>query len=173
MWERRLRIVTSRLLSRVALCSLFSLAGCLGVTSEDHFIGSNKENLCSGVWYACKDQSAGCVLNQDQYLTGTFPGVRKFLVETPSGDWKIKIQLFLRDRLSPGTETEIDWYEPGCGDVYEYRLSRSKAPGDLFEQAGKDQIFEVQQAVVNPGDHLVTLWSDSICRYLLKVELVR
>ena len=83
------------------------------------------------------------------------------------------VPLLLRDpRLSPGTETEVTWFEPGCTDEYKYKLSKSAISGDLFEQAGRSQVFEVEQNVVEPGDHLVTVWSDAVCRYLLRVEVL-
>ena len=82
-------------------------AGCLGTTSEASFIGSREVDLCNGVWNVCKGHTAGCILDESHYIEGTFPGERKFLVETRQGDWKIKILLFLKDRLSPGTETEF------------------------------------------------------------------
>ncbi len=147
--------------------------GCLNATSEATFIGGRDVDLCEGVWNVCKGHTAGCILDEDHYIEGAFPGMRKFLVETTRGDWKIKVMLFLKDRLAPGNETEIRWYEPGCTDEYEYKLSKNKMAGDLFEQAGPSQMFEEEHAVIEPGDHLVSVWSDATCRYDLKIEINR
>jgi hypothetical protein len=76
-------------------------------------------------------------------------------------------------RLAPGKETEIHWYEPGCTDEYLYKLSENKLEGDLFEQAGRDQVFSVAHPVIEAGDHLVTIYSDATCRYLLRVDVNR
>ena len=129
--------------------------------------------ICDGVFPVCKGKFAGCAFDQDHYLQGTFPGSRKFLVETTHGDWVIKILIFLENRLSPGTETEIGWFEPGCTEEYRYQLSKNKIAGDLFEQAGRKQVFEVERAVVEAGDHLVEVYSDATCRYDLRVEILK
>jgi len=124
-----------------------------------------------GIWHVCKGKSAGCILDEYHFLKGMFPGERKFLVETSRGDWKIKILFYLVEMVSPGKETEVIWYEPGCTDEYRFQLSKYKLTGDLFEQAGRDQIFEVEQKVTESGDHLISVWSDAICSYLLKIEI--
>ena len=158
--------------SLTLLCASLG-AGCLGTTSEASFIGTREVDLCSGSYYMCFGEVAGCKLDENYYLEGSFPGERKFTIETRSGDWKIRVLLFLKDpRLSPGTETEVTWYEPGCKDEYKYKLSKEKIAGDLFEQAGRDQVFEVEQNVTMPGDHLITVWSDAVVRYLLRVEIL-
>jgi hypothetical protein len=154
-----------------AVVVALAMGGCLPTTSEEHFIGQRSEDYCEGIFQVCKGESAGCVLETYRYLSGAFPGERKFLVRTEPGDWKIRILLYLKERMSPGTETIVNWYEPGCTDEYEYRLSRSNDTKDLFEQAGRDQVFWVEQPVVEPGDHLVTVWSDAVCRYHLRVEI--
>lgn len=159
----------------VLLLPLLALlaGGCLNATSEASFIGGREEMLCDGVWPVCKGKFAGCLLDPDRHIKGSFPGTRKFLVETPAGDWSIRVLLFLEDRLSPGTETEIRWYEPGCAEEYRYQLSTHKLAGDLFEQAGRSQVFSQEQAVVDYGDHLIEVYSDATCRYDLRVELIK
>ena len=148
-WSRRLGLVTIALLLRRWLPALALVAsGCLEQTSEATFIGGADEEPCNGVYLECKGQAAGCVLDEEHYIGGSFPGEVKFLVETPQGDWKIVVRLFLAERLSPGTETEVRWNEPGCTDEYRYRLSEHKELGDLFEQAGRDQVFEVDRFMV-------------------------
>jgi len=150
---------------------MLPLPGCLQGTSEATFIGGRDEDLCNGVYHQCKGQTAGCVLDNDHYISGTFPGERKFLVETTQGDWKIVVLLFLAERLAPGTETEVRWYEPGCTDEYLFKLSKTKTAGDLFQQAGRDQVFEVEHPVIEAGDHLISVWSDAVCRYDLRIEV--
>lgn len=152
---------------------LFS--GCLPSTSEAAFIGDRSEILCQGVYQQCKGLSAGCRLDEGKYIVGQFPGGRKILVETPAGDWKVRILLFLDPTVqprSPGTDTDIWWYEPGCADVYHYQLSHDTFAGDLFEKAGEDNVFEVEQAMVEEGDHLVEISSDARSRYLLRADVI-
>jgi len=152
---------------------VLALTGCLQMTSEATFTGDRTEDLCNGVFHQCKGQTAGCILDDAHFVRGTFPGERKLLVETTEGDWNIRILLFLAERLSPGTETEVRWYEPGCTDEYKFQISKNKLAGDLFEQAGRDQVFEVESAVIESGDHLVSIWSDATCRYALRIEVVK
>jgi hypothetical protein len=147
-------------------------ADSVPATPEAAYLGDRKADPCNGVQAVCKGQTAGCTLDEKHYIEGTFPGERKLLVQTTQGDWKIRVLLFLKEQLSPGTETEISWYEPGCTDEYRWKLSDHSIQGDLFEQAGQDQIFEVEHAVVESGDHLVTVWSDAVCRYYLRIEVL-
>lgn len=164
------RLFQPALLAIIAL----SLAGCLNTSSEATFIDGRQLNPCSaGSYLVCKGNAAGCILDDRFYLSGTFPGERKFLVTTPQGDWKIQISVFLMERLSPGTETIVSWYEPGCTDEYVWRLSEDKLAGDLFERAGRDQTFEVEHPVVEAGDHLVTVWSDAVARYHLRATVLK
>jgi hypothetical protein len=154
-----------------ALAGLSVVAGCIDATSEAMFTGGRDVSLCDAVYPVCKGKFAGCTLDTAHYIQGTFPGTRKFLVETTPGDWVIKVQIFLENRLSPGTETEINWYEPGCAEEYRYQLSKDKLAGDLFEQAGKSQVFVKERAVAEPGDHLVEIYSDATCRYDVRVDI--
>ena len=78
---------------------------------------------------------------------------------------------FFENRLAPGTETEVSWYEIGCADQYNYLLSKAPGEGDLFERAGRSQIFTLEQPVQSWGDHLIEFWSDATCRYDLRVEV--
>ena len=143
-------------------------------TPESDFIGGRTSIACEGVFLQCKGLSAGCHLDDDHYVEGAFPGARKVLVKTPPGDWKIKILLFLDPETEPrlpGTDTDIYWYEPGCADVYHFQLSRARFAQDLFEKAGEDNVFEVEESVVEAGDHVVEISSDARVRYLLRAEV--
>ncbi|MFH1131912.1 MAG: hypothetical protein V1754_11295 [Pseudomonadota bacterium] len=150
-----------------------AFSGCLPGTSETAFLGGRAETNCSGTYPVCKGKFAGCRLDDQHFVTGNFPGSRKLLVETAPGDWIIRVKIFLSDQLSPGTETEVSWYEPGCADQYRYQLTKEAFADDLFEKAGRDQVFEVEQGMAQPGDHLIEVYSDSTCRYALRIEAIR
>jgi hypothetical protein len=159
-------------LARVGALFPLLLAGCLAGTSEDTFIGGRAEMMCGGQFPACKGQFGGCTLDSEHYIKGTFPSSKKILVTTPLGEYKIRLNFFLEDRLAPGTETEISWYEIGCADQYRYQLSKHIGEGDLFEQAGRTQVFSVERPVITWGDHLIEFWSDATCRYDLRIEVL-
>jgi hypothetical protein len=137
------------------------------------FIGSRSIDLCEGSYNVCKGMVAGCKIDGNYYIQGSFPGERKFLVETTPTKPKIRILIYLMsaNKLSPGTETEVNWYEPGCASQKTYKLS--KAGTDLFKAAGSDNTFVTEQAMAFSGDHLVTVWSDAVVKYLLRADVVK
>lgn len=161
----------------LVICLAPLTTGCFPATSKAAFIGDAEELRCSGVYPACQGQFAGCNLDEEHYIEGAFPGSRKFIVETPPGDWKIRVKLFLDPEVTPrfpGTELEVSWFEPGCADQYRFLLSKDNSTaGDLFERAGRDNVFETQHSVIEPGDHLVSVFSDAATRYVVKVELIK
>ena len=166
-------ILTAHSLRGLLLGSCLVLVpGCLNASPEATFVGGRNAVICDGQIPACKGKFGGCNLDSNQYTQGSFPSARKLLVTTPVGDYKIRVLFFFEDRLAPGTETEVSWYEPGCADQYRYQLSKHLTAGDLFEQAGRDQVFEVEQAVADYGDHLIEFWSDATCRYDLRVDVI-
>lgn len=171
--------MAKRVLSSAALwavtflpCAVLLGSGCLNATSEDTFIGGRSEMVCDGSFPACKGKYAGCMLDDSHYVRGNFPSGKKILVNTPVGQFKIRLLFFFEERRAPGTETEVSWYETGCSDQYRFLLSQQSGEGDLFERAGRTQVFMLEQAVESWGDHLIEFWSDSTCRYDLRVETV-
>jgi len=159
------------------VAGLLATQGCLPATSKEAFVGDAVELKCDGVWNVCLGQVAGCLLDEDHYISGTFPGSRKVLVTTPEGDWKIRVEIFLDPDVTPrfpGTETEISWFEPGCADQYRYQMSLDNtSSGDFFERAGRDNVFVVERDVEEFGDHLVTIYSDAITRYAVKTMVLK
>lgn len=170
-------VLLQRVVSVAALAALTAATtACLPTSGEAAFLGGRDEIQCDSVYPQCQGKVARCIVDGEKhYLSGSFPGSRSLLVETAPGDWKIKVLLYLDPNIQPrypGTETTVTWYEPGCADEYEYKLSKDeKRSGDLFEIAGKDNTFEIEQAVVEPGDHLIEVYSDATTRYLLRIEV--
>jgi hypothetical protein len=133
------------------------------------FVGNRSEDPCVGVINVCKGMVAGCTLDGQHYVRGSFPGTRKFVVTAAAGK-KIRILVYLESKLSPGTETELDWFEPGCTD--EKTLKLSAAGTDLFTAAGSDDTFIAEQVMKVSGDHLVKIWSDAVAKFLLRADVV-
>ena len=147
---------------RRTLPLLLALAGC---TAEDVFIGDRALDPCDGSWPVCTFR-AGCNLNEREYLEGAFPGSRRFIVET-DGEATIRVTVLFRNEISPGADTEIHWYEPGCFERYSYRSEGA----DLFREAGSSGLLEKERAVYRPGDHLIEVFSDAVAGYLLRIDL--
>lgn len=138
-----------------------------GCSSEDLFAQGRVNEPCSAVYPTCHTQyAAGCYLDADRYTEGQLPGMRRVLVSTNQVDQIIRVRLFFREMVFPGTEILVQAYEPDCGDV-----SRDlRQDIDVFEEAGDDftLIFDLEAEM--PGDHLVELYSDCSADYLLTAE---
>jgi len=145
---------------------LLVVLGALGCTAEDVFIGDRSHDPCDGSWPVCTYR-AGCNLNEREYLQGAFPGSRRFIVET-AGEATIRVTLYFRNEISPGADTEIHWYEPGCFERYSY----TSEGADLFREAGASGLLEKERTVYRPGDHLVEVFSDAVVDYLLRIDVI-
>jgi len=148
---------------RGVLLALASL-GC-SQSAREAFTEGRSQNRCVEVFPACGG-SAGCVLADDQYLEGSFPSTRRFLVET-EGPAGITVELLLTSRGSSGVDTRIFWYEPNCVDRREWASDGV----DLFREAGDDRIIARTGSVTEFGEHLIEVRSDAFADYLLGVDL--
>lgn len=154
--------------SRLGLCALALFAsaqcGCL-FSDAGGFASGRSENVCDSTVPVC-DTSAGCVLDGDHYLTGDFPGARRFIVRT-TGEADITVTLYFEGAKSPGADTDIFLFEAGCTEQFSYQ----SAGRDIFREAGPDLTFNWSTHVYQEGDHLVTVDSDALSGYLLKVDV--
>lgn len=139
-------------------------SGC--ATGEDIFTGSRLENLCNDALPVC-GQRAGCVLTDDEYIRGRFPGGQQFIVRTPNDDSRLVIRLFLTEQVFPGTELLVRAANTGC-DGFDENLQRDV---DFFELAGDSQTLERELEVTGRGDHLVEVFSDMASGFLITVDV--
>ncbi len=143
--------------------SLLLLVLLCGCGDDSTFaLGRTLDDCLENVPTAC-GVSAGCVLDDSHYLSGSFPSARRFIVTT-TGEVTIGFQLLLTDQRAPGTELQLIVHEPSCGDRYEWDSSGR----DLFQLTGSDGVLDLPIHVVHPGDHLVELSADAYCGYALK-----
>ena len=157
-----------RIGSRVAgwLVAMLLASLAMGCTAEAIFTDGRSHDECNGNWPVCTHR-AGCNLNEREFLQGEFPGSRRFIVET-LGKATIRLTLLFTNQVSPGADSEIHWYEPGCFERYSYASDGA----DLFRESGKTGILEKEQLVHQPGDHMVEIFSDAVAEYLLKVSIL-
>lgn len=156
-------------MKRLALvCSLFwGAVGC--ATGEASFVGKRLPNLCSESYYTCA-VTAGCLLDDQHYVRGTFPGARRVVVQSELEDANYRVRLYLSDMQAPGTELLLQFFEPDCSlNGTSGRVHLEDV--DLFAEAGQDRtlIFDDLQ-VGEAGEHLVEIFSDASAEYLLIVE---
>ena len=158
-------LALARALRPCALAALLCVA-CVP-DSEDLFTGGRSLLPCTGTVPVCST-NGGCVLDAASYTRGNFAqgATRRVVVRTtvPS---EIEVALFFRTESSPGTDTEISWWEVGCRDRY----SAQSGGVDIFAQAGPDRVWSRKQQVFTNGDHLIEVFSDAQAEYLLKVTV--
>ena len=150
---------------RLVALALVGVAALMGCDARDVFVGDRDRDECNGNWPVCTFR-AGCNLNDREYMEGSFPGSRRFIVET-NGEAIIRVVILNLSQISPGADTEIHWYEPGCFERYSYNSDGA----DLFREAGKTGILEREREVFLAGDHLIEVFSDAVADFLLKVEI--
>lgn len=147
----------------VALAALGS--GC-GLSASDNFTRGLTEDRCDGTYPICAT-TAGCVLGENRYLKGSFPGTREVIVPAPA-ESIVTVRLFFVEQVAHGLDTRILLSEPGCIDTYEWASEGI----DIFLEAGNDRVLEVTQEVFLDGDHLLEVSSDSVSDYVVQVEVV-
>jgi hypothetical protein len=143
---------------------LLVLSGC-ALSAEDAFTEDRSLDTCTGVLPACGG-SAGCVLDEGEYLEGRFPSTRRFLVGT-EGAADIVVSILFASRGSAGVDTRILWYEPNCVDREEW----ASGGIDIFREAGEDRVIERAGQVTQFGEHLIEVRSDAFADYLIRIHL--
>ena len=146
------------------LALLAALSGC--ETAEEIFTSGRIENRYSGSIPVC-GYIAACVLSQDQYLRGQFPGGQRLIVRTEIDQAQLVTRFLLLDERFPGTEIFVRAYSTGCGDYDEGHAEDV----DLFELAGNDGIIEYGLNVTGLGDHMVEIFSDMSAEFLFRVDV--
>jgi hypothetical protein len=139
-------------------------AGC---SAEDIFKRGRVDEPCSAVYPTCNlGFAAGCYLDSGTYTEGQFPGDRRILVTTTFLGESIRVRLYFKEMIFPGTMILAQAYEVDCGDVE--RDIREDI--DVFDEAGDDRIIIFDLPVETPGDHLIELYSDCAADYILTAE---
>ncbi len=141
------------------------VASACGTGPESNFTLGLELDTCNSTFAVCQT-TAGCILNEDEYLEGSFPGSREFIVVADE-EQIINVDIFFRTQVATGFDTEVQWSEPGCFDTFQYRSDGV----DIFFEAGNDRILSVGQQIFLNGDHLVQVFSDATAEYLLRVRV--
>ena len=147
------------------VASVALMCGC--VNDEDIFTEGRIENPCNSAIPVCHVQAA-CILGEDEFIEGTFPGGRRLIVRTEADDARIVIRFLLKEMAFPGSEMQIQVYRPDCDDFDEEHL----VDMDLFELAGDDRILEFELGAAGRGDHYVEIFSDMAADFAMTIEVV-
>ena len=155
-----------------ALFPLAAVVGALASTacgfgSEAAFVDTATLTDCLDEIPVC-NTTGGCrMVEEESYLEGRFPGQRTFIVPT-EGEATIRVKIFWRTRLGPGSDTEIVWFEPACVDDFNFESQGA----DIFRDTNDQGIFQKDQKVFRAGDHLIEVRSDAVAEYLMKTEVL-
>ncbi|MEO0604192.1 MAG: hypothetical protein AAF211_22335 [Myxococcota bacterium] len=142
------------------------LAGC--DQGWGSFVDGRLPNLCAEAYAVC-GVTAGCALDAQHYVTGTFPGARRVVVSHPEPT-RFRVMFYLTETTSPGTELSIQLHEPDCSfDPEAAGVELSDV--DVIEEAGLDRTLLFESLTVDvAGEHLLEVYSDATVAYLLAVE---
>jgi hypothetical protein len=133
---------------------------------EGAFIADAEGVTCDQSVPVC-NTGAACVMGEARYIEDDFPGDINFVVTTPA-DTTIVVNIFFKEETSPGEDTTITWFEPGCGDKQTY----FSGADDIFSKAGVDRVFSQQKKMRQAGDHLIEISSDAYAHIFVRVELI-
>lgn len=147
-----------------ALLALALGAGC-GSNRSD-FIGGRVLDACNASWPVCSEK-VGCILGDERYVEGRFPGRGRFIVQVPEAA-TVRVSFFLEEVLASGQETIVTVHEEGC----RARTRQAVAGRTVVEAMEKFGEFVREVDVTGVGDHLVEFESDMQARYVLKVEVI-
>jgi hypothetical protein len=145
------------------VCIVALVLGCGGGRSD--FIGGRVKDACDASWPVCSEV-AGCILGDESYAEGRFPGEGRFIVQVPEAS-TVRVSLYLEDVLAAGEETVVTVHEEGC----RARTRQAVAGRTVAESMEKFGEFVREVEVTGVGDHLVEFSSDMQARYVLKVEV--
>ena len=154
-----------------SLLGAFMLSSLSCQSAEDTF-ANNRINLMCDQAYAICDVTAGCLLDEDHYIEGVFPGTHRLVIETEEDVTPVRLLLFLSEMEAPGTELLVQVYQPNC--AMDSATGREHLENvDIFDVAGNDRTIIIELDAIGKGEHLVELFSDARARYMLAVEAVQ
>ncbi|XXF79367.1 hypothetical protein P2318_06340 [Myxococcaceae bacterium GXIMD 01537] len=150
------------------------LAGMLSVTAmvmgcgggREDFIGERVKDACGSSWPVCGEM-AGCILGDESYTQGRFPGRGSFIVQVPEAA-TVRVRFYLEDVLAAGEQTVVTVHEEGCRARTRQAVS-GRTVAESMEKFGE---FTRDVDVTGVGDHLVEFESDMQAGYVLKVEVM-
>ena len=148
----------------LAAACVLALSGCM--SDQQIFTQGRIEDLCTGAVPQCQTQ-AGCVLDSQHFVRGTFPGDQKVVVHSDAKDATLVVRLLLTTEVYPGTELLEQAFDPDCGDATVKDVTNT----DFFALAGDQRVIEYHLALPVAGDHLLEVYSDMSADYLLTADV--
>jgi len=138
--------------------------GCGG--RRESFIEGRALDRCNQVWPVC-DTVAGCLVGEESYLEGRFPGEGRFVVQVPEPS-TVRVHVYVENQGAAGDETVVTWYEDRC----RARIRASSTGVNFFAEAEQVGEYIREADLTGIGDHLIEFQSDSQADYVVKVEVI-
>ena len=133
--------------------------------ARDDFVQGRAPDTCDEAWPVC-GEVAGCVLGNQSYREGRFPGETRFAVrlEEPS---LVRVSFFLEEVGAAGEETVVTLFEDGC----RARVREAISGRTFVGEAERNGVVFREATLTGKGDHLIELHSDAQARFLVKVDI--
>jgi hypothetical protein len=90
------------------------------------------------------------------------------MIVPTAGEATIRVEVYWRSQLGPGSDTDIIWHEPSCVDNFRFESQGV----NVFDDSNAQGIFIKQQKVFREGEHLVEIRSDATAEYLLRTSVL-
>jgi hypothetical protein len=161
-WKMR-RFLTAMSRGAQALALVLVAAGCGG--TRESFIGGRVRDACDQVWPVCAT-TAGCILGQESYTEGRFPGQARVIVQLREAS-TVRLRFYLDEVTAAGEETAVVFHEEGC----RARVRKSASGRVVQDSVEKTGEYAEEAELTGVGDHLVEFSSDMRARYAVKVEV--
>lgn len=153
---------------KLPLLGIFSFVLLSCLSAEEEFTQDRLLTLCEENYHICQ-KPAGCVLDEDHFVEGVFPGTRRVVVVSDEVDGEFRVRVFFKSTLSPGTELLVQMYETNC--TLNAALAQERIVDvDIFEESGDDRVLDFELKVQQKGEHLVEIYSDASAEFLLTVD---
>src|SRR5690554_1468148 len=121
----KFHLISKYHITLVALAIALALGGC--GDDQSIFVGQRLEQRCNAAIPAC-DTRAACVMHNDMYYAGQFPGGLKTLVRSETDDARLVVRLLLTDMLFSGSELQVSAYSTGCNRSEEHTSELQSRP---------------------------------------------
>jgi hypothetical protein len=143
------------------------LAGC--GDGGDIFVDGRARDLCVEAYPTC-GTVAGCLLEPERYVEGSFPGARRVVVRSETDNPALEVRLWFSELTTSGTELLVQARDPDC--TLDPREARVAEPDfDLIAEAGQDRTLILPPLRVDgPGEHLIEVFLDARADYRMIVE---
>lgn len=166
-WQQTIRLTKGPVGGQFVLLAaaiLLFASGCM--SQQQVFTEGRVEDLCQGAVPVCQKQ-AGCVLDQQHFVRGSFPGDQKIVVHSDAANGTLSVRILLTYEVYPGTELLIQAFDPDCGDA----ATVDQTNRDFFQEAGDNRTLAFDMALPVAGDHLLQVYSDMTADYLLVADV--